>query len=71
MKANRRETATRIGDRRRACRGQGLLEYTLILAVVTAVTLSVMTTVASSVKNLIGVLVDNIESVTEVSDPSG
>jgi len=41
------------------------------LAVVTAVTLSVMTTVASSVKNLIGVLVDNIESVTEVSDPSG
>jgi len=54
--------------RRAGQAGQGLLEYCLVLSVVVAVTVTVMSAISSSTATLISALVENIESVTDVSD---
>ena len=55
---------------RRGQRGQGMVEYLLVLTVVITMTVTAMSAVSGSVATLVNTLVDNIESVTGVSDPS-
>lgn len=56
-------------NRRRACRGQGMVEYLLVLAVVIATTVGAMKIVSGAAADLTDALAENIESVTGVEDP--
>ena len=50
----------------KSCRGQGMVEYVLVLAIVVAIAITAMGAVAILTSTLVNVLVDNIETVTGV-----
>lgn len=50
----------------KSCRGQGMIEYLLVLTVVVFVTVTALTMISGTVANLINGLVTNIQSITGV-----
>lgn len=52
--------------RRVSCRGQGMLEYVLVVTVVVAVSVAALSVVTTSCGVLVSTLVDEIESETGV-----
>lgn len=50
-------------------RGQGMVEYLLVLTVIVTMTMTAMSTISGSVGNLTSALVNNIQEVTGVEAP--
>lgn len=48
--------------------GQGMVEYLLVLTVVVTTTVVIMNTISSTTANLINSMVNNIQSVTNVTN---
>lgn len=68
MKANGTELeVTRRGDKD-ARRGQGMIEYLLVMTVVISTTVVIMNTISSTTSTLINSMVTNIQSVTNVTN---
>lgn len=55
-------------QKREASRGQGMLEYVLVLAVVVTITFTGMQVISSSASSAVNALVNNIQNVTGVSN---
>ena len=49
------------------CRGQGMVEYMLVLTVVVSTTVVIMSTISSTTSSLINGMVNNIQNVTNVT----
>lgn len=53
-----------------ACRGQGMVEYLLVLAVVIGTTVAAMSAISESASTVIRALVTHIQQVTGVEAPA-
>lgn len=57
-------------DHLKSCRGQGMLEYILVLTVVIITTVGALNIVSDSAANITNAMANSVQNETDVDDPA-